>query len=140
MRLLVDNALSPTLASVLSEAGHDALHVRDVGLAHAEDAAIFRLAASKDRIVISADTDFGTLLALRNERSPSVILWRRQTPRRAVEQARILVEVLAAVESELREGAIAVVEMARVRVRRLPIGAGSRPDPQRPRPPRAPGE
>ena len=122
MRLLVDNALSPGLALAPAEHGHDAIHVRDVGLAHATDAQIFAFAAQQDRAVLSADTDFGTLLALRGERSPSVVLWRRQSPRRAVEQAAVLVGVLATVESELREGAIVVVEAARIRVRRLPIG------------------
>ncbi len=122
MRLLVDNALSPGLAVALSGHGHDAIHVRDVGLAHATDTEIFTFAAGQDRAVLSADTDFGTLLALRGERSPSVVLWRRQSPRRAVEQAAVLIGALATVEADLREGAIVVVEAARLRVRRLPIG------------------
>lgn len=122
MRLLVDNALSPGLAVALGGHGHDAIHVRDVGLAHATDAEIFTFAAEQDRAILSADTDFGTLLALRGERAPSVVLWRRQSPRGAVEQAAVLIGVLAAVESELSEGAIVVVEAARIRVRPLPIG------------------
>ena len=122
MRLLVDNALSPGLAAALSDHGHDAIHVRDVGLAHAPDTEIFVYAAEQDRAVVSADTDFGTLLALRGERAPSFVLWRRQSPRRAVQQAAVLVGVLATVEAELCEGAIVVVEAARIRVRPLPIG------------------
>ena len=73
MRLLVDNALSPGLVVALSGHGHDAIHVRDVGLAHATDTEIFTFAAGQDRAVLSADTDFGTLLALRGERRPSVV-------------------------------------------------------------------
>jgi len=41
MRFLIDNALSPYLAEGLRKARHDAVHVRDLGLAVAPDQAIF---------------------------------------------------------------------------------------------------
>ncbi len=46
MRFLVDNALSPVLATLLSRAGHDALHVRTIELQRAEDIVIFDKAAA----------------------------------------------------------------------------------------------
>src|SRR5688572_18743850 len=76
MRFLVDNALSPGLATLLTRAGHDALHVRTIELQRAEDIVIFDKAAADDRIVVSADTDFGALLAARNARKPSIIQFR----------------------------------------------------------------
>jgi hypothetical protein len=47
MRFLVDNALSPVLATLLTQAGHDALHVRTVELHRAEEILIFERAAPR---------------------------------------------------------------------------------------------
>jgi predicted nuclease of predicted toxin-antitoxin system len=41
MRFLIDNALSPALAALLQQAGHDAIHVRELGLQQANDEVIF---------------------------------------------------------------------------------------------------
>jgi predicted nuclease of predicted toxin-antitoxin system len=39
MKFLIDNALSPAIAEGLRKTGHDAIHIRDRGLAAAKDAA-----------------------------------------------------------------------------------------------------
>jgi predicted nuclease of predicted toxin-antitoxin system len=56
------------------------LHVRDLGMQAATDEEIFDLAAREGRAIVSADADFGTLLALRRTAEPSVVIFRRKRP------------------------------------------------------------
>jgi predicted nuclease of predicted toxin-antitoxin system len=83
-------------------------------------------AADEDgRILITADTDFGTVLALSGAAQPSVILLRRPG-RRSTERVQIVLTTLDLVSEALHRGAVITVETTRIRVRELPIESGRR--------------
>ncbi len=119
MKWLVDNALSPEVADLLAAAGHDAVHVRTLALHGATDEVVFQTAVDQERVLISADTDFGTMLTLRKALRPSVVLFRHGAPRRPDEQAALLLANRAGVAKDLEAGAIVVFHKDRIRVRRL---------------------
>jgi predicted nuclease of predicted toxin-antitoxin system len=121
VKLLLDNNLSVRLASALNGAGFDAVHVRDLGLAAAEDAAVLATAESDERILVSADSDFGTLLAATRAARPSVVFLRRTNGRRYDEIASLLTANLPEVAEDLRAGAMVVIGHEEMRVRRLPL-------------------
>jgi predicted nuclease of predicted toxin-antitoxin system len=121
MKLLIDNALSPLLAELLRHSGHDAVHVGQIGLQAADDETIFERALAEDRILVSADTDFGTLLAARAAIKPSLILFRGGGSRRPDALAGLILANLTQLAQALSAGCVVTFEPARLRVRPLPI-------------------
>lgn len=124
MRLLVDENLSPRVARLLREAGHEAAHVVEVGLGNTDDPLILGAAADDARIIVTADTDLGALLAARETSSPSVVMLRSSDHLTPDEHTRLVAVVLTRIGDELEDGAIASVTPERLRLRRLSIAPG----------------
>jgi predicted nuclease of predicted toxin-antitoxin system len=79
VKLPIDENLPPRLADLLTEAGHPAVHVRDLDAAGSPDPQIIDLALTEARAIVSADSDFGALLASTGATEPSVILVRESS-------------------------------------------------------------
>jgi len=121
VRFLIDNALSPEVARLLKEAGHDAVHVGDYGLHAAEDPVILERAGIEGRVLVSADSDFAMLLAVSRRNKPSFILFREAEIIRAEHYAGRILESLPGLESELSAGCVVTFRRGRIRVRNLPL-------------------
>jgi len=63
MRFLIDAQLPPALARWLSERGHEAAHVLDLGLLEASDREIWAQAGESGATLITKDQDFIALLS-----------------------------------------------------------------------------
>ena len=120
MRFLIDESLSQVVARRLTDAGHDAVHVGDVAMLGAADELVMAEARRGSRILVTADTDFGALLAVSGASDPSVILFRREGRRPEI-QADLLIGNVDLFDEPTADGFIAVVGADRIRIRGLPI-------------------
>ena len=87
----------------------------------ATDGEILERAFREDRILVSADSDFSTILASQEADRPSFILFREAHVRTARDYLDLLLSALPALEPELLGGCVAVFRNGRLRVRKLPF-------------------
>ena len=120
IKLVVDMNLSPDWATYLAANGFGAIHWSAVGNPRATDAQVMNWARLNGHVVFTHDLGFATTLALTHATGPSVV----QVRARDVLPAAIGPTVIAALQQHaaaLATGAIVVVDLARQRVRVLPI-------------------
>jgi predicted nuclease of predicted toxin-antitoxin system len=121
MRFLADAGISPATIEYLTARGHDAIHVRSIGLQRAADSILVERATAEGRIILTFDLDFGDILALQVRDKPSVMIFRLSDERAAQVNSRLGI-VIDECADDLSVGALVLVEDSRYRVRKLPIG------------------
>jgi predicted nuclease of predicted toxin-antitoxin system len=125
VRFLLDENVSYRVGPYLKAAGHDAVHVGEIGLTSTDDQVILNRARDQDRVLVTADHDFVQLLFASGDSRPSVILVRDVD---ALPSAALAALLLAALPGQLTDlllaGAIATLAPERVRVRPLPLRPG----------------
>lgn len=122
MRFLLDENISYRVAPILKTAGHDAVHVSEMGLGSADDKAVMACALDEGRILVTCDHDFVQMLFSSGASRPSVILAREVDTMRAPELGALLLDALSPeLKQFLLDGAIASLTLEKVRVRPLPL-------------------
>ncbi len=87
----------------------------------ASDEQILGRALDEDRVIVSADSDFGAILATQEAERPSFILFRDPNLLIAADYVNLLLATLPVLEPELETGCVAVFRHGRLRVRKLPL-------------------
>ncbi len=89
------------------------------------DDEILARANADGRVVVSADADFGALLAGSGAAGPGVVLLRSSDNLNPGQQAVLLNANLPQVSDDLERGAVVVLGRQRIRIRGLPIERSS---------------
>ena len=89
MRFLTDQDVWKATVDIIKSLGHDVVTAREIGMARASDRELLTEAKRDDRLLVTRDTDFGSLVFLGEVPSAGVIL------------LRIMPETIKEVHSEL---------------------------------------
>jgi predicted nuclease of predicted toxin-antitoxin system len=120
MKFLLDVGITPQLGQLLESDGHIFRYVPHCYSTRISDAEIMAVAHEHGEVVITHDLDFGTLLAFSHAPSPSVILFRLHQINADIFYRRIC-QHWGDIHGPLQQGALVVIELYGVRIRRLPI-------------------
>jgi predicted nuclease of predicted toxin-antitoxin system len=116
MRFLADENCDANLVKKLREAGHDVAFVLE-DQPGSDDLEVVRLAREQNRVILTADLDFGQLSEFERELPPGIVLLRLHPLQRASRIERI-VDVLNSLGDAIQHNVV-VIEPGQVRVRCL---------------------
>jgi predicted nuclease of predicted toxin-antitoxin system len=120
MRWLLDQGLPLSAATLLCDAGDDAVHVGQIGMAEAEDSQILLHALQENRVVVTLDADFHSLLARSSAKQPSVIRIREEGLK-GPELAKLISQISSQFRSSLESGCVMTYLDGKIRYRSLPL-------------------
>ena len=120
IRFLVDMNLPAETVTNLQQHGWDVLRVSQVLPMDAPDSEILEFARQQNRVIITQDLDFSSMLALGGYEKPSLITFRLSVPDSET-ITRKLLDIMPHIEDRLAGGCAVTIDDRRTRVRRLPI-------------------
>lgn len=115
MELLIDECLGPTVARWLKGEGHDVVSIFDAARGM-DDAQIFAWAVREDRVLVTADKDFGDLV-FRDHRDHRGVILLRLDDMTSANVIRVLSELFAQHGDQIDHHFVVVTETG-VRVNR----------------------
>jgi predicted nuclease of predicted toxin-antitoxin system len=112
--------ISPRVALWLNSLGHNAIHISENNLHKLSDDLIIEKAITENRVVLTADMDFGQLLALDSYGKVSIIQFRVSNFKSdyLISKMELVFEEF---KDRLNDNFIITVEDNRIRFRLLPI-------------------
>jgi len=119
-KILLDQGLPRLAASLLRDEGWDVLHTGDIGLSRSTDRQILEFARNEQRVIITLDSDFHTILALTNASTPSVIRIRLEGLR-GPDLALLIKRIWPRIEPQVKKGAMVTVTESGIRIRNIPV-------------------
>lgn len=120
LKFLANMNISPLTVEDLKKLGWDIVRVPEIMDIKSKDIKILTYAREHNRVVITQDLDFSSLLALSGYEKPSVINLRVDNARPDYVTNRII-EIVNELEKELGEGIVVSVDEISARYRSLPI-------------------
>jgi predicted nuclease of predicted toxin-antitoxin system len=120
LRLLANMNISPETVNALKEKGIDIVRVSEILPVTSSDQEILDLARRENRIVVTQDLDFSSLLALGGFNRPSLVTL-RMTVSDPKAVTRKLLDLLPELQDMLAKGCAVSVDDFSYRVRWLPI-------------------
>jgi predicted nuclease of predicted toxin-antitoxin system len=117
---LADMGVSLKTTKWLRETGYDSVHLREQDLHRLVDEFIIKKAREENRVILTFDLDFAKLMAVSNEKLPSLIIFRLEN-QKSFNQILKLESIIDQCTLSLLNGAIISVDETGYRVRYLPI-------------------
>ncbi len=118
MKILVDEDLPVAAAELLRSRGHEATHVRELGLGGSTDRELFDFAQNEHALILSADLDFANILQFPTGSHNGIIVLRFPDYFRRTEILDVLGRFLDSADIDSFVGALVIVEPGTYRVRR----------------------
>ena len=120
MKFLLDVNMPPSLGERLNALGHTYRWVPDCMDPTTSDLIIIQEAVNSGEVILTHDTDFGTLLSFFSTTKPSVVLFRIDKVNASLFFT-LLTDNWSIISKPLEDGALIIVEEDKFRIRDLPI-------------------